>query len=466
MTERRHNLRPLHLLTVVLIISVSVLGVQACGGEQLVDAATVAAMGAGEFQKLVSDATDDLVAHLGDDEAGFYAAILALDQGYDVYQLLTGALNDRVQPDGHIKTAEGSDLAPARDPENAIEVPPDNGAGTGLLAYNGPVLVASVSNHLLAADTPYQAARKRRMLFWGGAVLMGEYFGEVKDRYEELKEQEELYGEFYDKIAFLTTALAARGYGVQQIFEGILLDQVRVFLDPEGDGTFCFYIEHDSGVVLRPLHAPADPLAELTCPSADKDAPAGFDPALIQATLTERGLGEYASGETTAPGDENTPTAPGDSGGASGIQEGSGNGEGSEPSSPAGAGKAWVFEGTGLFVNRVDTEGSETCKDSACPFVLTLFPDGRAEFLVTRGFGWADGKCVERAGNLYVGSWEGDSFAILGQFSADGPVVDPSMLIEGIFTAEIATGGGSYDNEAGFSGEYDFEDPGLTRKAN
>lgn len=115
MTDRRRSLRLLHLLlSAVLLISLAVVGLQACGGEQVVDQETVGKMEASDFRELASDASDSLIRHLGGDEAGFYAVILALDQGYDIYQILTGSLNDRVGSDGSITDSSGLPIAPAR----------------------------------------------------------------------------------------------------------------------------------------------------------------------------------------------------------------------------------------------------------------------------------------------------------------------------------------------------------------
>lgn len=150
--------------------------------------------------------------------------------------------------------------------------------------------------------------------------------------------------------------------------------------------------------------------------------------------------------------------------GEAGAPEGEPDGGETAASSPAEDGSPWVFEGTGLLVHSVDMEGAEVCKDPACPYVLTLFPDGRASLHVTRGFGWNEGECEDRDGNIYFGTWEDGTFSILGQFDAGGPIVDPSFLVSGTFTADLAAGKGEYDNEAGFSGLYDFEDPGLVRK--
>ncbi len=159
--------------------------------------------------------------------------------------------------------------------------------------------------------------------------------------------------------------------------------------------------------------------------------------------------------------------ATGETGGpAAGAPTGAPDGGETAASSPAEDGTPWVFEGTGLFRSgfRSGMEGGVTCEDSACPYVLTLFPDGRAELHVTHGFGTENGECVERDGNIYVGSWEDGSFTILGQFGADGPIVDPSFLVAGAFSADLAQGKGGYDNEAEFSAVFDFEDPGLLRK--
>lgn len=278
---------------------------------RVVDQAAVAEMELDQFRETVREAADRLVARHGGDEGGFYAMLLALDRGYDGYQLLTGSVNDRLDSEGRITGSDGSEVSPAREPEGALLTTGDSASGTDTPPSTAIVMLASLSDPVFVADT--MTARQRRILFCDGVVTLGGFFSDVRDRYLELEAQEKLDAQMYEKLTFLTTVLGARGYGVQQIVEGILLDQVRVYLDPQGEGTICYYIEHTSGSVLRPVHAPLDPFAEMTCPAADKDAPAGFDPEAITTVVKERGLDKTAGADTDPEGGGAAP-APGDGG--------------------------------------------------------------------------------------------------------------------------------------------------------
>ena len=74
-------------------------------GLTVVDQASLAVLDLGQFHELVRGASGRLVDRLGGDEAGFCAVLIALDQGHDTHQILTGALNDRLEADGIIRLA-------------------------------------------------------------------------------------------------------------------------------------------------------------------------------------------------------------------------------------------------------------------------------------------------------------------------------------------------------------------------
>ena len=386
---------PFSLATLLLLTALFALS--ACGRDpttttqaetaqegRIINQAAVNEMPLDEFRQTVREAADRLVARHSGDEGGFYALILALDTGYDAYQLLTGSLNDRLESDGRITGSDGSTLTPARQPEGAFGTPGDAASGAGACDATKPILLASLSGPVLLADSV--AARERRILFWDGVTTMGEYFGDIRTRYLELEEQAKLDAEMYERITLLTTVLAARGYGVQQILEGILLDQVRVYVDPESEGTICWYIEHTSGTVLRPVHAPLDPFAEMECPAADKNAPAAFDPEAVKTVLVERDLGEHADTGTDAPG------GGGDASGGGGSSPGPGNG-GAGPSDEDGElgldlNGDWVgaLSITKAFANGVEVSNlqAEGCDYTAIYRVthsvsakLVLTPDGK-----------------------------------------------------------------------------------------
>jgi hypothetical protein len=185
-------------------------------------------------------------------------------------------------------------------------------------------------------------------------------------------------------------------------------------------------------------------------PSGGDETPGGVD----------GGASGGDDGSTAGGGEDSGEGLPG------GAGEGNSGGSGPDvgAASPAEEGSPWVFEGTGSFVRSFKLQEVEVCK-ATCPYVLTLFPDGRASLHVTKGFRFNldSEECEDADGNIYFGTWEDGDFSILGQFSSEGPIVSPSFLVSGKFTASLAEGGGGYDSEDD-SAVYDFEDPGLLRK--
>ncbi|MBN1320706.1 MAG: hypothetical protein JXA87_07695 [Thermoleophilia bacterium] len=462
----------LFILITALFLVLALVTLSACGEDkrapaetdQVIDQAAVAAMDADEFRAVMTNAADRLVAHLGSDDDTFLAVLFAVDRGYDAYQLLTGSLSDRVRADGRIAAADGSTIAPARTTTRIFSLPDDTAD-----APDRPVLLASLAGGLFVADsTAYGGAEMD--LGVGGMFpindalgVIGAGFDASRAKVEAEVEAESQLRELQEEHAKIALILAARGYDAQQITEAAILGQIRIFLEPvEGElPNLCWYIEHTSGKVLRPVNSPLDIFAEMSCPAPDKEAPTTYDREVVTALLDEWGMGEYG------------PTGGVSGGGEAGTSDGEPDGGETAASSPEEEGSPWVFEGKGLFRRSVtyypdkinNVKATEVCEDPACPYVLTLFPDRRASLHVTRGFGFnADtGECFDADGNMYWGTWEDGSFSILGQFSSDGPIFDESFLITGTFTANLAQGGGGYDWEDN-SSIYDFEDPGLVRK--
>lgn len=271
--------------------------------DRIIDEAAVGQMQGDGFQQLAGEAADGLVARHGGDEAAFLATLLALDGGYDVYQLLTAALNDRLAADGRITTADGSPLSPAREPQGVIE-----------LAASGPILVASLSNPLLLADSPPSPADA--VISTGGAtVTVDEVFQKVLERRKLLQEQAES-GEatlapeewLQGYVTYWTILLGARGYSAAQIAQGLIMHAEKGatpdIVEDSGvsadDEYMCVYIQHTSGVMLKPKYPPVDLIQEMVCPVAPKDAPELFVPEEVKA----------AAAGAAAPGGEGGDVAP------------------------------------------------------------------------------------------------------------------------------------------------------------
>jgi len=126
---------------------------------------------------------------------------------------------------------------------------------------------------------------------------------------------------FGARVTFASTLLAARGYSVTQIVQGLILDAVRFSdadtpfgdVDPqhpeEGLDYYCAYIQHTSGVMLKPEYPPVDVIQELVCDSAPESAPTLFVDKEIKAAVEGGKSGEAAPGGATPGGV--TPGAPG-----------------------------------------------------------------------------------------------------------------------------------------------------------
>lgn len=275
----------------------------AAASERMVDEAYVDQMEGDEFQQVAGEAAGRLVDRHGGDEGAFLATLLALDQGYDVYQLLSGALGDRLEADGRITNADGSPLSPARQPEGAIE-----------LAASKPILVASLSAPLLVADSPPSPADA--VISTGGVtVTVDEVFQKVLDRKKQALEEAEdgtvaagseewLRG----YVTYWTILLAARGYSATQIVQGLVMRAERYELPdlvpdsgPGTDEYLCAYIWHSSGVMLKPKYPPVDPIQEMVCPVAPKDAPELFvNEEVRKAVAGGSGGGSGGGGSTAA----------------------------------------------------------------------------------------------------------------------------------------------------------------------
>ena len=298
-------------------------------------------MEAGEFEHVMMDAADQLIGRLGGDEPAFYAVLLALDRGYYITQLVGGALEDMVEPDGRIVREDGSVVPSALPPEGVIQpaaASGSDGAGVStarpsarpiLVTYRtrSPLLVADSSdgymweativNKLLPIADVYQMGRE---------LLLGQM--QLIEQQEDQQELEVLIG----RVVTLAMHLGARGYGAEQIVEGILLGQIGfTFGDLEvmDEPYPCFYLQHTSGVILRPVNPPTDVLGELGCPGFEQDAPTSFPPEEVQAAIaaaTEGATSRAEGGSTdipAAPGaSKETPSADLD-----GIQDGIYRGE-------------------------------------------------------------------------------------------------------------------------------------------
>lgn len=316
-------------LSAAVLLLVGLLALGGCGGDEMaptdtgsaIDQTTAAKMDVAEFDRLVIDATERLITRLSGDVAASCAVLLALDRGYDAYQMLTGALNDRVEADGRILAVDGSVLAPARPAERFIEITAD--------AKAEPILLACLSEFVLADETTFpeywaknaQVFENRRTLLELLGVFEdhGERMRELEER-EALKTQQALDEEAKRKAqeeqrkreaawnqAKTTETLiwlVTDGYSAEQILEAVLLgeceptwqdDFVRVDWQPT----------HPSGGVLRPVHQPVMLSGGPRSPVVDPSAPADYDPKDIEVALA----GGDPGTTTTQPQTANTPPA-------------------------------------------------------------------------------------------------------------------------------------------------------------
>ena len=394
------------ILAATLLIVLGSLVLGGCGGgepaggtsesvddQSVIDEALVAKMDPDEFRAMITKATDHLTQNLGGDEAAASATFLAVDRGYDAYQLLTGSLSGGVQADGRILAADGSALLPARTTERIFGASgdgPGDGPGDGAGSEEArsparPVLLASTSCELLLADAA-DSVVARANLASPGVFQINDVLGVMKEAFDDERAKVEADYEFEQRYAAIVLILAARGYDANQIAEAVVLGQIRSFWDTVEESEVCWYIEHTSGVVLRPKYPPLDPFAEMTCPAADKSAPTAFDPDAVKAALEEKGLGENAADGTTSDAGDGSATSGGGGGVPPGDDQGTPSGDGQSASQIDLSGR-WLghIMITRAAVNGVEISGlpSEGCSytviyELSTPITaeLEMMPDG------------------------------------------------------------------------------------------
>lgn len=326
-------------LATVFLLGFVVLG--ACGGNEettitasdgpagakgdgvVVDEAAVATMDASEFAETVTRASNRLIERHGGDLAASCAVLLALDRGYDACQMLTGAIDGRLEADGQILAVDGSVVAPTRPAEGFIELAADSVAGnsgSGAARASGdPILLASLSASVVLADTLDPASMPENARILENMRTLGElydHFDEVRQgirrqqREEALREQEALQEqekqqaqeeqrkreEAWDKARTTTTLiwLVTDGYTAEQIIEAIILGECEpTWSDAEAFPEWG--LTHPSGRVPRPVYEPVTLSDGPRGPRADKDAPSDYDAKDIEAALAGAGDGSGMS---------------------------------------------------------------------------------------------------------------------------------------------------------------------------
>ncbi|MBN1631480.1 MAG: hypothetical protein JW990_17105 [Thermoleophilia bacterium] len=329
-----------HFLPAAVLLLVGLLALGGCGEDEtastdagsVIDQIAAAKMDMAEFDRLVIDTGERLITQLSGDVAASCAVLLALDRGYDAYQMLTGALNDRVGADGRILAVDGSVLAPARPAEGFIEITADANsdggeARTGLQAE--PILLACLSKLVLADETTFpEYWAKNARVFENRRTLL-ELLGVFEDHAERMRELEErealktqqaLEAEAkrkaqekqlkreaawnQQKTTETLIWLVTDGYSAEQILEAVLLGEC----EPTWPDDFIhvhWKPTHPSGGVLRPAHQPVMLSGGPRSPVVDPSAPADYDPKHIEVALA----GGDPGTTTTQPQTANTPPA-------------------------------------------------------------------------------------------------------------------------------------------------------------
>jgi hypothetical protein len=266
--------------------------VQATSAEAgiVIDETAVAQMDLARFDEALTNASDQLVERLGGDLPAFCALLLALDRGYDAYQMLAGALNNSLEADGRVLAADGSVLVPVRAVEGIIDLGGDiaassAGAAPGNLATD-PVLLACLSMPVLIADVDPASLPENAQISSNLRTLaqLYDHFEEVKQgirrqeaeearrAQEALAEQERQKAQeeqqkreaswSQQRMTSILSQLFASGYSAEQIVGAIILGKCEPTRDTWGEtverlsSSTHWTLIHTSGGVLRPVHEP------------------------------------------------------------------------------------------------------------------------------------------------------------------------------------------------------------------